>query len=380
MRAPPANAEMQFSQSPETRAEQIDGPAAPVRAMRRADTETIVRTERPVVTEKRDAEARSLELSLKSLGDELGRTLAERTAAELRVEQLADALVTLQATLVAAESGAKQSADALAAVTAQLAEASDERERLRVEASELRTLMDRQASEWRIERAALAAEVDKAVEVRVQLTQALSDLGEELDRLRADLAEARGHAARTEKHAAWAGEQIAALVETEAAKITEIGRKEAELEVLNIRLEGFRAELRAKEAELNSHDELQSRFRVRAMRILDADLRPAASALEVLDALHLRVRELERELDREATARQRMAASLDRLEASAYRVVLRACHSFLVTSGLRRLVPQEPRRFDAASRGGTRSRSSKMRRLRDAVGRVRDSFSISGRQ
>jgi hypothetical protein len=51
------------------------------------------------------------------------------------------ALVRLQATLVAAESGVKQSADALAAVTAQLAEASDERERLRVEASKLRTLM-----------------------------------------------------------------------------------------------------------------------------------------------------------------------------------------------------------------------------------------------
>jgi hypothetical protein len=69
----------------------------------------------------------------------------------------------------------------------------------------------------------------------VQLTQALSNLGEEHDRLHAELAEARGHAARAEKHAAWAGEQIAALVETEAAKIAEIGRKEAELEVLNAR-------------------------------------------------------------------------------------------------------------------------------------------------
>ena len=227
MIAPRASAEMPVSESPERRAEQIAGPTAVTRATRRGRTEKTRKADPTRVTEKQDAGTRSLELSLKSLGEELGNTLAERTAAELRAERLTDALVRLQVEL--AQSGAERAADAA------------ERERMRGEAAELRELMDRQASEWRIERAALAGERD-AVARRLKLRGARSGAG------RAGASE--GHATRLEKHAAWAGEQIAVLVESEAATAAELRRKQAEWEVLNIRLDGLRAELRSKEADL----------------------------------------------------------------------------------------------------------------------------------
>jgi chromosome segregation ATPase len=334
MRAPRANTEMAVSQSPEKPAEPIAKPVAPTPATRRGRTEETSEGDPTRVTEARDAEARSLERSLKSLGDELGHTLAERTAAELRAERLADALAQLQVELTAAETSAERSADAVATVAAQLAESSAERERVRGEAAELRALMDHQASEWRIERAALATERDAVVAERLQHAEAL-------DRVRAELAEARGHVARLEKHAAWAGEQLALLVETEAATAAELGRKQRELEVLNIRLDGLDAELRTKEADLSRREEL---FRARATRILGAEMPPTASALEALDVLHRHIREIERELDREAVARQRMAVVLNRFERSAYGTGLRVWRRLLEKCGLRRLVPRESRR------------------------------------
>ncbi len=320
MIAPRADAEMLVSESPEKRSEQIAGPTALARATRRGRTEKTGKADRTRVTEKRDAEARSLELTLKSLGEELGNTLAERTAAELRAERLADALVGLQVELTAAQSGAERSADA----------AERELDRMRGEAAELRELMDRQVSEWRIERGALAVERDEVVA--------------ELDGVRAELADARGHATRLEKQAAWASDQLALLVETEAATAAELGRKQAEWKVLNIRLDGLHAELRVKEAALRSRDELQSRFWARATRILGAEMQPAAGAIEVLDVLHRRVRELERELDRGAMARERMAVVLSGFERSAYGTGLRVWRSLFEKFGLRRLVSREPRR------------------------------------
>ena len=97
-------------------------------------------------------------------------------------------------------------------------------------------------------------------------------------------------------------------------------------------------------AELRSRDELQSQFRARATRILGAEMPPNSSAIAVLDVLQRHVREVERDLDREAVARQRMAVVLDRFERSAYGTVLRVGCGLLEKCGLRRPVPREKRR------------------------------------
>lgn len=68
-----------------------------------------IETDRARVIEEQGARCHSLELSLKSLGDELGNTLAERAAVELRAGRLADSLATLQIDLTAAQARAEQS-------------------------------------------------------------------------------------------------------------------------------------------------------------------------------------------------------------------------------------------------------------------------------
>jgi chromosome segregation ATPase len=217
--------------------------------------------------------------------------------------QLEDALANLGDELTAANTRAEQTTDAVSALTAQLAEA--------------------------------AAERDAVVAARSQLAGALANLSEELDQARAELEQARGRAARLEKHAAWADEQIAGLVETEA-------------EVLNVQLEDLRAELLVKEADLRARDELRSRFRARANRIIGAEMPPAASAIEVLELLHQRIRELERELDSEAMARHRLTVELNGLErsssGSAFAAARRICLGLLEKYGLRRLMPRPLRR------------------------------------
>src|SRR5260370_976565 len=78
--------------------------------------------------ERRDTERGSLELSLRSLAEELGNALAERSAADLRAERTAQAMEELSEELAAAAS----ERDGLAA----------EREQAQAEAAELRGRLD----------------------------------------------------------------------------------------------------------------------------------------------------------------------------------------------------------------------------------------------
>ncbi len=115
--------------------------------------------------ERHDTERGSLEFSLRSLGEELGNALAERSAADLRAERtahameklseelvaaaaardgLADAwakltesLVVIRGELTAAEARAERAAHDSAAITAQLEAVSAERDRARAEARQL---------------------------------------------------------------------------------------------------------------------------------------------------------------------------------------------------------------------------------------------------
>lgn len=253
------------------------------------------------ITDSQNAQARSLEHSLAALGDELGNVLAERSAAELRAE----------------------------AATETLARLTVEHERTQTEATELRNLLDRLESEWREERAALAAERDTLAVALTGANERAAELGAQ---------------------AAWADGQIAKLVEGEAETAGQLLQREQEIESLSVRVEALLRErdsalaaqqdalaasrerdsaraaqqdaLAAAEAERRRGEGLRSEFRSRARRLVGIEL-AAADPFEILDAVRLRLRELERALDRCDAECERHAATMQPRRPAVYARLVR---------------------------------------------------------
>lgn len=282
-----------------------------------------------------------LESTLSSLGDELGSVLAERSAAELRGEELVSERDRAQAE--AAESSRlldqrlsewnserdeqartrEQLAEAVSNVTAELAEARAERDRLQTSADELRGLLDRQASQWHAERAALATERDA-------LAAAIAESLAERDRLHLELAETKEQAARFGAQAAWADEQIACLVENEVAATADLAAKQSKAEALNTRIADLQAELRALVADLRQRDDQDTELKAQLGRLIGTEFGPAVGLLGVLDIIRRRVRGLEQELDRKEVERERASARLRVWEESVCGILLQRYRNTLL--------------------------------------------------
>src|SRR5712691_8939867 len=96
----------------------------------------------------------------------------------------------------------------------------------------------------------------------------------------------------------------------------------AERGLLNTRLTGLQAALASSNSRLRSYGEREAQFKARAMRLLGAELPATSSILDTLRMLHQRMRELERNLDHEAVARERIAGLLAAAKQSRYAVGL----------------------------------------------------------
>jgi DNA repair exonuclease SbcCD ATPase subunit len=300
--------------------------------------------------------------SLRSLGEELGTALAEKSAAELQFEQAAreaaasaEALRLLRQELTAKEARAVSAEQKAAAVSQALEAALAAGEQAQSEAAEFREQLERRLTEGDAERQRLVTERDEmlathenllieaarreksATHLRRRLESAeqrLQQLVDVCSALSQEIETGEGRRAQLEEQALQATRQLDELNEVLATLRNEIGCLNAERDLLITQLSGLHTELgqlqqhaswahhqiaalaenevvldtrlRDLSAQLSVADEQATECK----RLLGVELPPEANLVDGVRLMHRRLRELERELDVETAARERVEAEL----------------------------------------------------------------------
>ena len=342
--------------------------------------------------------------ALRTLGAELGDVLAEYRVAELRIEQLADALTQLQLVTEASEARARQSDSAAAEVHLARNESIELRHLLEQQASEWtaeRTALATECDRLAAERSGMAAQQDRLASALVDLAARIRIAEQQRAHLRVERAELERRAARLAEQRGRAERRIALLEKGQEAADERARQWQIELtrtqEHLRVEQDGFTrsrgefarsrdelarsigwladavsdlggrlhfAEQRAERAEtaaatatergaqIERHAawadaqiaqfvEREAGIRTSSTRIIGREISESTDVLAVIEMLHRRQRELERELDRECSARERVSARLAEWERSRCAVIAASCCTAwrAMISALRR-VPQ----------------------------------------
>lgn len=222
-----------------------------------------------------------------------------------------DVFADLAERKAAAERRAEDAESEAAGLKAQLLESTAAQERLTAERTDLAARLER--AEFAAN--GLASQLSDASAWHQKVVSQRAELEERAQRAAASLA------ANIAATSAWRERLIAERADTEeraARMAAEYTAQLAQSFGAHQALIAERAELaaRVERAEAEAHALLQlqtaqahrdAAFRERAGRIIGAELASGQSALDVLDTLHLRLRQLERDLDQESAERERLS-------------------------------------------------------------------------